>query len=67
MVVSTNLGGDKTNWFVTKVVNHKLEKSGDKWLRTVNIVYTYNQPAGEFAPLYQAVQRLGQGLRSYWF
>jgi len=50
MVVSTNLGGDKTNWFVTKVVNHKLEKSGDKWLRTVNIVYTYNQPAGEFAP-----------------
>lgn len=49
-VVSTNLGGDKTNWFVTKVVNHKLEKSGDKWLRTVNIVYSYNQPDGEFAP-----------------
>jgi len=50
MVVSTNLGGDKTNWFVKKSVNHKLEKSGDKWLRTVNIVYKYENPDGEFAP-----------------
>ena len=50
MVVSTNLGGDKTNWFVKKTVNHKLEKSGDKWLRTVNIVYNYQTPDGEYAP-----------------
>lgn len=44
MVVSTNLGGDKTNWFTTKEVVHNLEKSGDRWMRTVNIRYTYNQP-----------------------
>ena len=50
MVVSTNLGGDKTNWFVKKSVNNKLEKSGDKWLRTVNIVYKYENPDGEYAP-----------------
>ncbi len=50
MVVSTNLGGDKTNWFVKKAVNHKLEKVGDRWLRTVNIVYKYENPDGEFAP-----------------
>jgi hypothetical protein len=50
MVVSTNLGGDKTNWFVTKDVNQKIEKSGEKWLRTVSITYTYPQPSQDYAP-----------------
>lgn len=48
MVVSTNLGGDKTNWFVSKEVEQSLEKSGDRWLRTVKIKYSYPQPAPDF-------------------
>jgi hypothetical protein len=50
LVVSTNLGGDKTNWFVHKEVEHYLEKSGDRWMRTVKIKYSYSQPDAEFAP-----------------
>jgi hypothetical protein len=50
MVVSTNLGGDKTNWFVSKVVDHKLEREGDRYVRTVKINYTYNEPTAEYAP-----------------
>jgi hypothetical protein len=50
LVVSTNLGGDKTNWFVHKEVEHYLEKSGDRWMRTVKIKYSYPQPDAEFAP-----------------
>lgn len=49
MVVSTNLGGDKTNWFVNKEVNHSLEKDGNRWLRKVNIKYTYTEPTGDYA------------------
>jgi len=48
MVVSTNLGGDKTNWFVTKEVNHSVTKEGNRWLRKVNIKYTYNEPTGDY-------------------
>jgi len=48
MVVSTNLGGDKTNWFVTKEVNHTIVKEGNKWLRTVNIKYNYTEPQGDY-------------------
>lgn len=48
MVVSTNLGGDKTNWFVDKEVNHSLEKDGNRWLRKVNIKYTYTEPTGDY-------------------
>lgn len=50
LVVSTNLGGDKTNWFVNKEVEHSLERSGDRWLRTVKITYSYPQPSAEFTP-----------------
>ncbi len=60
-VVSTNLGGDKTNWFVDKVVTHKLEKSEDRWVRTVSMDYTYNMPEssyGAFATRYQDWVRL---------
>jgi hypothetical protein len=49
-VISTNLGGDKTNWFVKKNVDHTLEKSGDKWLRTVKITYSYPEPSAEYGP-----------------
>lgn len=48
MVVSTNLGGDKTNWFVSKQVNHTVTKENNKWLHKVNIKYTYNQPEGDY-------------------
>lgn len=48
MVVSTNLGGDKTNWFVGKEVNHSLTKEGNRWLRKVNIKYTYTEPTGDY-------------------
>lgn len=48
-LVSTNLGGDKTNWFVKKKVTHKLQKDGDRWLRTVVADFTYEQPDNEHA------------------
>jgi hypothetical protein len=50
MVVSTNLGGDKTNWFVTKDVTHQVTNSGGKWLVTETIKYTYPQPAAVYSP-----------------
>ena len=49
-VVSTNLGGDKTNWFTNKVVDHSLEREGDRWVRTVKVTYTYEQPGEEYGP-----------------
>ncbi len=48
-LVSTNLGGDKTNWFVKKKVTHKLQKDGDRWLRTVVADFTYEQPDNDHA------------------
>lgn len=48
MVVSTNLGGDKTNWFTHKEITHTLAKEGTRWADTVNIRYTYSQPDGDF-------------------
>lgn len=49
MVVSTNLGGDKTNWFTHKEVTHTLAKEGARWADTVNIKYTYTTPEGDYA------------------
>lgn len=49
MVVSTNLGGDKTNWFTHKEVTHTLAKEGTRWADTVNIKYTYATPEGDYA------------------
>ncbi len=49
-VISTNLGGDKTNWFVHKDVTSTVEKSGNRWLRTVAVKYTYTQPDSQFDP-----------------
>jgi hypothetical protein len=61
-VISTNLGGDKTNWFTTKKVTHSLTKEGDKWVRTVKIDYKYTQPSDEFGPF---VKRFKDWVRVY--
>ncbi len=47
-VVSTNLGGDKTNWFVNKTVDHTLTKENNRWVDTVKIKYTYTSPQGDY-------------------
>lgn len=50
-VVSTNLGGGKTNgWFVNKSVDHTLSKEGDRFVRTVTLNYKYGEKAPEFDP-----------------
>ena len=50
-VVSTNLGGDKTNLFVTKVVSHNFAKENGVLVDTVKLKYTYNKASEEYAPL----------------
>lgn len=62
MLVSTNLGGDKTNWFVNKEVVHNLEKEGDRWVKTVNIKYSYTEPSAEYGAL---VKRFRDWIRLY--
>ena len=62
MVVSTNLGGDKTNWFTHKEITHTLAKEGARWVNTVNIKYTYTQPDGDYAPF---VKRFRDWVRVY--
>lgn len=61
-VISTNLGGDKTNWFTNKKVTHTLVKEGDKWVRTIQVDYKYTKPGDEFAPF---VGRFKDWLRVY--
>jgi len=55
-VVQTNLGGDKTNWFVTKEITHTLEREGNRWVRTVQIDYTYTPKGGEYGVLEKQFQ-----------
>lgn len=62
MVVSTNLGGDKTNWFTHKQVEHILEKEGDKWVRTVKIKYQYTEPDSDY---FAFVKRFRDWVRVY--
>ncbi len=62
MVVSTNLGGDKTNWFTSKKVSHTLTREGDKWMRTVKIDYSYPNPEAQFGPF---VKRFKDWVRVY--
>lgn len=62
MVVSTNLGGDKTNWFTTKEVTHTLEKENDRWVKTVKIEYQYTEPGEEYSAL---VKRFRDWVRVY--
>jgi len=61
-VVSTNLGGDKTNWFVEKDVTHTLEEVNGRWTKTVTIEYSYPQPSAEYAPF---VKRFRDWVRVY--
>lgn len=49
--VQTNLGGDKTNLFVTKEVTHTLTKEGNRWVREVDLAYTYTPKGGEYGAL----------------
>ncbi len=62
MIVSTNLGGDKTNWFTSKKVSETLDKQGDSWIKTVKIEYNYTQPSDELAPF---VKRFRDWVRVY--
>ncbi|HSX39787.1 MAG TPA: DUF4012 domain-containing protein [Candidatus Saccharimonadales bacterium] len=61
-VVTTNLGGDKTNWFVNKSIDNSLTKDSKGWLRTVHVKYTYNNPDGIYGPF---VKRYQDWLRVY--
>lgn len=61
-VISTNLGGDKTNWFTSKEVTHTLEKSNNRWMDTVKIKYTYTQPSDDYIAL---VKRFRDWVRVY--
>lgn len=61
-VVQTNLGGDKTNWFVNKVVTHTLAMQDNRWIRTVNVKYAYPQPSDDFLPF---VKRFRDWVRVY--
>ncbi len=47
-VVSTNLGGDKTNLFVNRDISHSLTKENNRWVRTTKVRYTYPRPTAEF-------------------
>src|SRR3989344_6052902 len=61
-LVSTNLGGDKTNWFVSKEVDHTLSKENGKWVRTVKVKYAYPEPSVEYGAF---VKRFKDWLRVY--
>jgi hypothetical protein len=61
-VISTNLGGDKTNWFTSKEVTHTLEKNNNRWMDTVKIKYTYTQPSDDYIAL---VKRFRDWVRVY--
>ncbi|MBD3366189.1 DUF4012 domain-containing protein [candidate division WWE3 bacterium] len=61
-VVQTNLGGDKTNWFVEKDVTHNLSQEGNRWVKTVSVTYSYPEPSGEYAAF---VKRFADWTRLY--
>lgn len=46
--VSTNLGGDKTNMFVTREFSHTLAKEGSRWVKTTKVKYAYPKPTAEY-------------------
>lgn len=50
-VVSSNLGGDKNNLFVTKNVVHNITSEGGKNFHEVVINYTFNDPKPGYEPL----------------
>ena len=46
--VSTNLGGDKTNMFVTREITNTLTKENNRWIRTTKVKYSYPRPSAEY-------------------
>ena len=62
LIVSTNLGADKTNWFTDKEVTHELKNEGGRWLRTVKLRYTYHEPSAEYVAF---VKRFRDWVRVY--
>jgi hypothetical protein len=61
-LVSTNLGGDKTNWFVDKTVTHALLEEEGRWKKTVTVEYNYPHPDGKYSAF---VTRFRDWLRLY--
>lgn len=59
---STNLGGDKTNWFVKREISQNVAKENDKWVKTVSIKYTYPTPSEQYSPF---IKRFRDWLRLY--
>lgn len=60
-VVTSNLGGDKTNLFITREISSSIMNEGGKWSRTVKVKYTYGPAEGEyslFAKLYKDYLRI---------
>ncbi len=50
-VVSTNLGGDKANLFVTREVEHTIANENGTSVRTTKVKFVYNDAGPEYAPL----------------
>jgi len=48
-VVTSNLGGDKTNLFITREITSVVKKENDAWNRTVTVKYTYGPAEGEYS------------------
>jgi len=60
-VITANLGGDKTNLFITREITSSTTNEGGKWTRTVKVKYTYGPAEGEyslFAKLYKDYLRI---------
>jgi len=60
-VITSNLGGDKTNLFITREITSSTLNEGGKWTRTVKVKYTYGPAVGEyslFAKLYKDYLRI---------
>lgn len=56
-VVSTNLGGGKTNgWFVNKEVEHELSRENGRWVRTTKVKFNYGEKGPEYDPFIQIYQ-----------
>jgi hypothetical protein len=60
-VITSNLGGDKTNLFVTREITSMVQKDNGNWTRTVKVKYTYGPAEGEysyFAKMYKDYLRI---------
>jgi hypothetical protein len=56
-VVSTNLGGGKTNgWFVNKEVEHELAQEEGRWVRTTKVKFSYGEKDSSYDPFVQIYQ-----------